>query len=171
MKIAITGHRPEKIVDEEHVRHLLRTHFREKEPSQVIVGMAAGVDLWAGEEALALHIPVVAARPWVTHTPRVQDEISYRRILENASRVVIVEDTVTYPGPRVYHNRNHWMVDESDLLLGVWDGAEGGGTYECLQYALRKDKHVVMLDPSSRKWAEYNKPVPPLQDLFSWNDR
>lgn len=100
MKIAITGHRPEKIVDEEHVRHLLRTHFREKEPSQVIVGMAAGVDLWAGEEALALHIPVIAARPWATHTPRIQDEVSYHRILENAHQVIIVEDVTTYRSPK-----------------------------------------------------------------------
>lgn len=67
----------------------------------------------------------------------------------------------------VYHNRNHWMVDKSDLLLGVWDGVKGGGTYECLQYALRKGHHVVMLDPASSKWAEHNRPLPPERNLFS----
>lgn len=140
MRIAITGHRPEDCEDEETVRRKLRvglgsaTNLR-----SVIVGMAAGVDLWAGDEALDMGFPVIAARPWKTHAPRVQDRELYERVLRDAALVVVVCDVEQYPGPWVYHHRNEWMVNHATHVLTYYNGKKKGGTYSCLEYAKNLD--------------------------------
>lgn len=169
MKIAITGHRPEKITNPEATKDGLKSVFLDLKPECVIVGMAAGVDLWAGEIALSLGIPVVAAKPWSSHMSRKGDMKLYNHIIENANQVVNVIESDRFPGAWVYHKRNHWMVDESDLVVAVWDRGETGGTYQCVQYAFTKNKNVLILDPVTTARQEVKaliKPVPPV-DLFS----
>jgi hypothetical protein len=35
------------------------------------------------------------------------------------------------------------MVDQADILLCVWDGVPGGGTYLTRNYALQKNKQII----------------------------
>lgn len=142
MIVAITGHRSENCEPESIVRERLREAFIAEEPTTVIVGMANGVDLWAGDIALSMGVDVVAARPWKTHSPRIADRELYSRILTGAVRVVDVVEAESYPGPWVYQRRNEWMVDHADLVIAYWNGIEKGGTYNCVKYA--KDKKDVV---------------------------
>jgi len=146
-----TGHRPEDSEDEQAVRIKVRTKLRytNKTIDTFITGMAAGFDLWAGDEALGLGIPIIAAVPWRGHAPRTSDEALYQKLLDNAKEVVYVTDVDDYPGPWVYHKRNEWMVDHADLVLAYWSGKEKGGTFACYQYAKKKGKPVanVYFDP------------------------
>lgn len=140
--VAITGHRSEDCEPEADVRARLRAAFLESKPSVVIVGMANGADLWAGDTAISMGIDVWAAKPWKGHKPRVADRELYARVIEGASRVINVDESETYKGPWMYHKRNEWMVDHCDLLVVYWNGKESGGTFACKSYAERNDVPV-----------------------------
>lgn len=136
MIIAGTGHRPENAEPEEFVRTKVLNKLKELEVEKVITGMAAGFDLWFADVALELGIPVVAARPWSTHTWRDEDEDLYKKILENAVEVVDVVKTDRFPGNWVYQRRNEWMVDNATHVLAyIKPGTEKGGTFNCVTYA------------------------------------
>lgn len=139
MIIAITGHRPEDCRSEEDVRRRFRDSFEPDKTTAVICGMAAGVDLWAADEARLLGIEIWAARPWSTHGPRRGDEVLYGTIITEASKVVAVTSIDRYPGPWVYQKRNEWMVDHATDVWAYWSGKEYGGTFNCITYAKNKE--------------------------------
>ncbi len=143
MIVAGTGHRPEKCEAEDIVRTKARVKLQYPNKAGIkattfICGMAAGLDLWAGDEARLLGLEVIAARPWTGHKPRKEDAELYDRIINAASRVVNVVDQVNYPGAWCYQKRNEWMVDNSDAVMAYWDGTEDGGTWNCIKYARGK---------------------------------
>lgn len=143
MIIAVTGHRSEDCgKPEEQVRASLREAFLDAKPSTVIVGMANGVDLWAGDEALDLGMEVWAAKPWKGHKSRRDDVVIYAKVIDGASRVIDVDDSLSYPGPWVYQKRNEWMVDHATHVLAYWSGKMSGGTYNCLKYAMKTETPI-----------------------------
>lgn len=143
MIIAVTGHRPEACPEDEFtIRDKFGAVYEEVKPDTVIVGMASGVDLWAGAEAILRDIPVWAAKPWRGHGPRQADEELYNFIIDNAVWVVNVTDSDSYPGPWCYHKRNEWMVDSATNVLAYWAGKESGGTYACMNYARKVGKPI-----------------------------
>lgn len=144
MIVAGTGHRPENCEDEQVVRTKARVKLQYTEGIESFVcGMAAGFDLWAGDEALKLGMDVIAARPWAGHTWRKSDREIYERVLAGASRVVNVHESKDYPGVFVYHNRDKWMVDNSDVVMAYWNGWEKGGTYGTVEYARKQKKPIT----------------------------
>ena len=140
MKIALTGHRSEDCRSEDDVRTRVRRMLSTTpEPvTAVICGMANGLDLWGGDEALDLGLPVIAAKPWRGHGPRKSDVALYERILREAVEIVDVDPHDEYRGPWVYQKRNEWMVDHATHVLAYYSGKGRGGTYNCLQYAKKK---------------------------------
>jgi len=48
------------------------------------------------------------------------------------------------------HARNHTIVDNSDVMLAVYDGRKSGGTFECLRYARRNDVPIYWINPSTK---------------------
>lgn len=42
--------------------------------------------------------------------------------------------------------RNHYMVDNSDLVIAVWDGTNGG-TGNCVNYAKKMNKKIIIINP------------------------
>lgn len=143
MIICGTGHRPEDCEDEEIVREKSRLALQESRPDGFITGMAAGLDLWAGHEAHLLGIPIWCARPWKGHAPREGDVELYALLISVAERVIAVSPLTKYPGPWVYHKRNEWMVDHADEVLAYWSGKESGGTYACLNYAIKMERPIT----------------------------
>lgn len=110
--------------------------------STVYCGMAQGWDLMLGKAALDVGHGVIAVRPWLKHRPTYEDFYIYNDIVDAAEEVVVIHPYQDYPGPWVYHARNHYMVDHSDYGLGLWDGRHSGGTWECMVYAASKGKQV-----------------------------
>jgi len=47
-------------------------------------------------------------------------------------------------------DRNEWMVDHCHALVAVWNGT-GGGTANCVGYAKRVGKPIVMIDVNKLK--------------------
>lgn len=68
------------------------------------------------------------------------------------------QDIVTHPlctkhwvstepyAPRLMMLRNMWMVDNCDLIIGVYDGSRGG-TQSCLHYAAKRNREIHLITP------------------------
>lgn len=146
MKIAITGHRPEKLSSISFIEASLRKAYRDTAATLIIQGMAAGVDLMSAKIAYQMGLPWICAKPWEGHKPRRDDEINYQRAIDLAQEVVSVNPSLEYPGPWVYQKRNEWMVDNSEIVVAVWDGTKGG-TFNCVNYAKKKKMPIYRIDP------------------------
>jgi uncharacterized phage-like protein YoqJ len=160
MKLAFTGHRFKDLPEDDDTLNWLEDNLygvmleiKSTVPTpKIISGMAEGVDQIAAMVAIDLFIPLIAARPYGDHAAG--DKDTYKYILEHADQVVVVS-----PGAYAVwklHARNEWMVDNADMLCAVWNPEkESGGTYACLQYALKKSTIPILhIDPfaKSKKW-------------------
>jgi uncharacterized phage-like protein YoqJ len=158
MKLAITGHRPDKLTRGSNetsfaIMKSYRVLSQYSEIESVYIGMAPGADLLAAKAAHLMGIPFVAVVPWKTHGLSIDSswQSDYESALEFADYVEVLSDSETYPGPWVYHNRNRFMVDHADETLAVWDGRidQGGGTLATVNYTRIKNKPLHVLDPKT----------------------
>lgn len=140
-----TGHRPESCNIQRQQMYDMAHFALVSHPRRVdalVCGMAAGWDLVIGQVALELGIGVIAAVPWAGHSARLPYRRIHTSIIKNAERVVYVTGASSYPGPQVYHLRNHWMVDNSDEGIALWNHKQEGGTFRCIEYAEKQLKPV-----------------------------
>lgn len=141
MILGITGRR-----EIPPIRNKLTEAIKILQPTKIISGMAYGTDLLAAEIAVALNIPFMAAIPFLDQERYydVSDKVRYRNLLKKAeSQVVICEG----PYAKIkYQKRNEYIVDNSDKILAVFDGIESGGTYNCIKYAEKKNKEIIIFN-------------------------
>lgn len=157
MKIAVTGHRPDKlggydennplaIVVKKHIRKVL-SFYKDKELI-TICGMALGIDQWWAEACIELKIPFIAAVPFKGMESKWPEESQKRfyKILGSAKKV----EYVCKPGYGAWKMqvRNEWMVNQSDLLIAYWNGSEGG-TGNCVEYAISIGHNIETYNPQS----------------------
>jgi len=148
MRLAVTGHRPQKTGGYDEPNRLRLVAFAREQlaklaPAQVISGMALGWDQAIAEAALDLDLPLLAAIPcdgqdstWPFMSRR-----RYRELLGRPG----VESHVVCPGsykPYKMQVRNEWMVRQADLLLALFDGT-AGGTANCVAYAQTQGVKIV----------------------------
>lgn len=153
MVVAFTGHRPNKvggyIVPNPRYRWItfeMEQALLSLEPHFVISGMALGVDQWAAELAIKMHIPFIAAVPCKGQDllwPRESQE-KYKMLLSKATEIVYVSHDPYKM--EMMQKRNEWMVDHCNTLVAVWDGTPGG-TGNCVKYAIEKGTHIVYIKP------------------------
>lgn len=158
--VAITGHRPEDLQNLEWVQATLKNVLAQVDPDLLYQGMAAGADLMSAQIAYELSIPFIAARPWATHTPRLEDSDLYEWVLDNALEIVDVNSLRHYAGPFLYHARNEYMVDHADIVIAIWNGGKKGGTAACVRYANRKNKPLIQIDPITMTVTQAIEAVP-----------
>jgi hypothetical protein len=55
---------------------------------------------------------------------------------------------------QLIHKRNRWLVDNHDIIIGLFDGRKSGGTKATLEYARKKGKKILWLNPAKEeeKW-------------------
>jgi len=156
-----SGYRPEKLPwgpDEGDVRcvalkgkiilsaeRMIHSGFR-----HFICGMARGCDTYFCEAVLLLRekhtdITVEAAIPYEMHGSawREDDRERYRGLVGQC-------DFATYVSREYSRNcmlrRNRYMVDNSSVLIAVFDG-KPGGTQATLNYAARRGLEVIEIEP------------------------
>lgn len=153
--IAGTGHRPPKIGGYKlpnpkynYICQQTEKILLTEQPDKVISGMALGFDSWLANIAIKLGIPFIAAVPfegqeraWPMESQKV-----FHKLLDRAAEVVIVSEG----GYAAYkmQTRNTWMVDQCDKLIAIWDGSKGG-TSNCVDYAVSKNKEIIRINPSN----------------------
>lgn len=151
MIVSFTGHRkifgqyfPHKVwnpVCEEIIRVL-----KEVKPELILSGMALGADSVACEAANALGIPYKAIIPFAGQENAwpLKSRVRYQKYLASAKEVVIVSGG-GYSAWKM-ETRNHYLVDNCNLLIGCYDGSSGG-TANCLEYARQKQKQIILINP------------------------
>lgn len=161
MKIAVTGHRlkslgPYNSGIEDKLYTMAKDWLSsdiEKSIDVVITGMAIGWDQAIAKACRDLNINYWAAIPFynqhIIWPQNVQDE--YFNLLEHAKEVINTArcsnqfDNYTDYSPRKMYARNIWMIDNAELILGLYNGEPKGGTYQAFQYAQSKNKIIVNL--------------------------
>lgn len=162
MRIAGTGHRPEKLggwtpgnPTERRVREALKSlllDLRVKHvqrawplPMTVLSGMALGFDTWWAQSAELLDIAFEAYVPFKRqYLPwNERDQAVYQHLLEVAAEKHILSDAPY--NARLMQRRNEVMVDSCDVLVACWDGSFGG-TANCIEYARKKHVPIIYLD-------------------------
>lgn len=156
MKLAVTGPRPNKIGPQgpELQRFLvgpLTDQLAAMCPTELITGMAPGIDTASAWIAHLLGVPFTAAIPCLNQDAKFTEaqRATYWKLMGLAVKVVYVSDKPYEPG--CMDRRNEWMVDHSDVLLAViWPGYSGG-TANCVKYAESVGRKVVRVDPRSTR--------------------
>lgn len=143
MIVAFTGHRPGRLQSDapRKMRNFLILMKDAHPDLRVISGMAQGWDTLAAKTAVELGIPFIAAVPWIGHSSNWPDDHrqQYLDLLSQADQVHIVCDVQEFK-PWVYQKRDEWMVDNSDLLCSAWDGVRKGGTWNTIEYAIKRGR-------------------------------
>ena len=157
--IAISGHR--ELLNEKEVRNniaLSLQYFQTVDKElQAISALAAGTDTIFAQEAIRLNIPVRFVFPF--------DLEEYKNDF-SSSQLLVLEDLITRNNHKYEvvssfiannpesRNEAYWavgkfLVNNSDLLLAVWDGKDAlgkGGTAEIVEYALNLTKEVHIIN-------------------------
>lgn len=187
MKIAITGHRPNKLENDydlvspliksitarilEELRIIGNTYPESQRTLKnftFITGMALGIDTLFAKIAIEFNIPFIAAIPFVGQQGKwlSKSEKVYWEILSKASNIILVDKNISISfgdlmmldtklpngeySPAKMQKRNEWMVDNCDILIAVWDGTSGG-TANCYNYAIKKGKTIIRINPKLLK--------------------
>lgn len=125
--------------------------------TQYLTGCALGVDMWAGEAVLALaeQYPEISLRCIVPFAGQERQwttaqQARYNVLLQRSSQTVIIRDRYT---DDCYFARNRYLVDNSDVLLAVYDGEakKRSGTGYTVRYAQSTGKPVLLIHPDTLK--------------------
>lgn len=157
MRIAITGHRPNKLGNDydltsplvkdikNKIQHIITQSNQSGSNLELITGMALGIDTLFSLLAIENKIPFIAAIPckdqekmWVQKSKDL-----YQSILKNKLCSIQMVSFKEYD-LECMNKRNEWMVDNCDLLIAVWDGTSGG-TKNCINYAVKKKKQIIYI--------------------------
>ncbi len=151
----VTGYECDsRIADTEFV--MAKRQYRENVQT-FFVGGALGVDMWAGEQLLALkeksgyeNIEIIVAIPFVGHDSKwpEQSQKRLKSLIQKATNCIVVSQEANTAS---YKKRNYYMVDHADFLVGVFDNAKQmrSGTAQTVNYALRQGKQIILIHPDT----------------------
>lgn len=172
--IAFTGHRPNKLygydlnnenynILKTRLYSILSNEISNNDADTFITGGAIGFDTLAFDVIRELingyggnHILAIPFEKQATKWPK-ESQIVYKE-MKKFSTCIYVDDYEKYNVKGIkggeYHpikmqKRNEWMVDNCDLLIGCWDGVKKGGTWNCLKYAKKLNKEIIIIDPKT----------------------
>ena len=159
MIIAATGHRPKYLGNEynldgpysQYIREELQKIIDKYKPTQMISGMALGVDtIWA-ELAILNKIPLMAAIPFFGQESRWKrkDQKKYHELIQQAYRVNVSSDRSDNKNfYEFFIDRDKWMVDHCHLLVAVLlPNKKSGGTYYTVKYAKKENIKIIKINP------------------------
>ncbi len=148
MILACTGHRPNKLGGftipnpiYNKICNQIKLFLEDKKPEKVLSGMALGFDFYVAAMAIKMKIPVIGVIPFKGQEVLWSDidKKRYDFLLKNCKETIIVSEG-GFSNSKM-HIRNHYLVDNSDMLLVCWNGSVSG-TKSCLDYALSKNKEI-----------------------------
>ena len=175
--IAFTGHRPNKLYGYDlnnqnynllkaRLYSVLSNKINNHDADTFITGGAIGFDTLAFDVVEELRkdyeVYQILAIPFKNQPNKwfKKDKEKYE-LMKQLSTCIYVDQqkedkdySVKGTSPGEYHpakmqKRNEWMVDKCDMLIGCWDGVKKGGTWNCLKYAKKLNKEIVIINPKT----------------------
>lgn len=165
MICAFTGYRPEKLPFTENKKDEAYIRFREtlwkvinrlaeRGVDAFISGVAQGFDIWAAEDVCKLKkqypaIRLECAVPFTDQAkswPESEQKRRYNVMLHADNSVILSE----HYSRNCFFVRNRYMVDLADVVVCAYDGKPGGTAYT-VDYALKKDRIVIQIDPATSR--------------------
>lgn len=142
MNIAVTGHRPQRLKGKEKeisawIYEILLELQKEEAINAAYNGVAAGADQLFAMACIDLGIPLVNVFPY----KRAHYHSQELYIMENGKNI----NYQTEYSRDSYAKRDFYMVDNCDVLIAVWDGQSGGGTYLTKEYARQQGKKIIYM--------------------------
>jgi uncharacterized phage-like protein YoqJ len=170
MKIAFTGHRPKDLPlnSESWIRVALENAVdvqirKAKEKGEIVeffTGMAIGVDQIAAEICIKKRkkgepVKVHAAIPFKGQQWKwsQQAQRQYNELLSLCDEVHVVCEKSSVVA---FHKRNEYMVNNSEKVVAVWTGKETGGTASCIEYAKKRNRPILQINPLTKKVSRLN---------------
>lgn len=151
-----TGHRPAYFpwngdpTDKRHAELLKRIDEAintaiEMGAKKFICGNAQGVDTWAAQIVLAKksqnpQIILEIAKPFENHN---DFDRQCAEVCQKADIVNVVSNEKSIKAS--FFVRNKYMVDNSDIIIAVYDGSKGGGTKWTFDYAVEKGLETIQV--------------------------
>lgn len=163
--LCFTGHRPQKLpfgFNENDPRCIrlkavlteqIEKAINERGVQHFICGMALGVDMISAELVLNLKekypfITLECAIPCRYQSRKWPEDQRkrYYQIVRKSDLITIIRDTYT---PECMFERNKYMVDKSDIIIGVCAGHSGrnSGTSQTLYLAKQKKIVIILVNP------------------------
>jgi hypothetical protein len=162
MKTGITGHQDLGTSQTGHwVAQEMATVVDQIGVSKGFSCLAKGADQLFAQILQNKQLPFIAVIPCVQIESSFQteeDRTLFRRLLATASETI----TLPFDAPSevAYFEAGKTVVDQSDLLIAVWNGraAKGlGGTADVVKYALENSKKVIHINLVARKVIELGR--------------
>lgn len=176
IKVCFTGHRPNKLGGYDWNTHKNKDIMIElesiiisivnkyqNEDIRFICGGALGIDQMAfhicnnlkskfNRISLELAIPFKQqANAWIDESVKIYelqksqaDIVTY---VDTIDKYIIKGYEVDKYYPAKMQKRNEYMVNQSDIVVAVWDGSSGG-TGNCVRYAKKINKEIIFLNPN-----------------------
>ena len=142
MKIAITGHRPERLNGhEQEIRNWIDEFLLKNKVTAMYNGMAQGVDQICAKSAVKNRIPLIICYPYKRTSFHPLEEF----LMDNATEIKFISKEYS---KQSYYIRDKYMVDHCDVLLAVWDGKKVGGTWLTVKYAQSIGKEIIFFPQS-----------------------
>jgi hypothetical protein len=131
---------------------VLKRLKREHKDVVALSALAEGADTLFGEAAVALNIPLRIVRPFRQYASDFTSPSAKRRYHRLRSRAYR-ESKLAYTGrsDAAYLEGMYWIVDNSDLVVAVWDGSSSrgsGGTGDAVDRAILMNRDWIHLDVS-----------------------
>jgi hypothetical protein len=153
MRVGITGH--QRLQDSIWVKHELVRILQIQAPPLIgVTSLALGADQLFSQAVLdcggSLH--VIVPMPSYAHDFAAEALAEYERLLSAASEVDILPAAASKE--EAYFVAGKKVVEQSDLLIAVWNGkpAAGlGGTGDVIQYAMTHGKRYIHINPVTQQ--------------------
>ena len=140
MRIAITGHREHKLIqngyDIEWITEAIEQILMEVHQFKPLCysGMADGIDLVFCSLCKELNLPYIACIPFEGQEDNMimLNRVKRDQLISEAKEVKMV--------------KNRWMVENCDVGIVVWDGNKGG-THNVTQQLVENKKNFYWINP------------------------
>lgn len=153
MRMALTGHRPERLGYPEldfyttsewrKIINWLKEKIKEENVIDVYCGMASGCDIAYGIAAYELRhdekypIKIHCILPCKNYN----NKINWHKYLKACADEWIELSDEFYKG--CDNVRDQYMVDHSDKLFAIWDGNKSGGVWSTIKKAQKKGIDII----------------------------
>lgn len=166
----------------EVVESIMNNNPTEKE-FHFITGGALGIDqiafaicdkLKKADKRIRTEVAVPFTMQLLEWTP--EQKYKYTGFLKRADQISYVDTSEKYNpklvnlggfAPFKYQARNEYMVDQSEIVIAIYDGKAGqngdsSGTYNCLKYATQQKRSIIYINPYNLAVTthEYSKDKP-----------